>query len=84
MKTYEINFSTTSADIPRSSGIRLDTSGLNEVFPGLEEQYGANLTVDVEQSVNSLSNFTVREGNSKMAFDSDMDIKLWVNFANQT
>ena len=84
LKINNATISVTSADIQRSSGVRPDTTGLNEFFPGLEERYGPNLPIDLRCSVKSLQNLKIHEGNSKMAVDGDMNIQFFVNLANQT
>jgi hypothetical protein len=48
LENKKVNFTVNSKDVPTNFPIRLTTSGLDFLFPGLEEQFGVDIPVNVD------------------------------------
>lgn len=67
-----------SSVIPATSPFQLTTTDLNTVFPGIEDQYGADLPVDLHYRFDTIGNFNIEEANEIMTAFSNVTLELWV------
>jgi hypothetical protein len=54
LNEHVVDFWTYSKDHPATFPIKLTTSGLNLFFPGLVENYGEGVPIDIEYKLNSI------------------------------
>ena len=53
-------------------------------FPGMEQFYGPNLTVNIEYKAENIDKFSVAENDETMSFHADMSVNFWVVEKNGT
>lgn len=61
LRTNDINLWSNYTNMPSDFPLTLTTTGLNKFFPGLANNYGADLPVNIEYTLDEVRNFTVKE-----------------------
>ena len=84
LRTNDINLWSNYTKMPDGFPLTLTTSGLNKFFPGLESNYGADLPINIEYTLDRIRNFTVQEANQNLGFSADLTMRLFVEFENNT
>jgi hypothetical protein len=72
LKEYPFEFWAKSSPDHPSSPISLDTTGLNQFFPGLEAKYGAKVPIDIQFSVLKVDNFDTTKDNEIVTANIDL------------
>ena len=57
---------------------------MDPFIPGLVQKYGANKPINLQYHVASFSNFHAKEADPTASFNSDIDLKFWVQEGNST
>jgi len=84
LKTNDINLWSNYTNMPADFPVTLTTSGLNKFFPGLASNYGANLPMNIEYTLDRVRNFTVKEKNQNLGFNADLTLRFYVECTNGT
>ena len=64
--------------------MKLTTSSVNILLPGIEDYYGADLPVDVYYNVTKLGQFGVSEANEEMSGVASLTLEFWVEKTDGT
>lgn len=69
---------TIPSDIPETSEIQLDTSSLDFFLPGIEDQYGIEVPVDLSYEIKDISDININSHNESVSCNVDVQMKFIV------
>lgn len=78
LETQKIDITLDGSVVPASLPVKLTTTYLEEVFPGLVEKYGADRPMKIQLELDRLGDFVSEGKYERMSLSCDTGAKFWV------